>query len=126
MFQGIAKGYESDVPDTILCLNALVTDGKTEAFVLQKSVSYIIREQNADGSWSFSRRKNSTVSLTAQTAITLNLYQTKTNLTFGRLQTSMKKAGEFLVYEQKIDRTWGTDEEAIMDILLSYRAVNRL
>lgn len=120
---GISEGYESDVLDTALVLNALVLDKNTEISVLQKAVSYIIDKQLPDGSWAFSDNEDSVISLTGQAAITLNEFQTKTNLTSSELQTAMRKAGEYLVSIQKEDKTWGTDVDTIVGTLLSYRAV---
>ena len=120
---GIAEGYESDVLDTVLILNALLSDPNTESTVMQKAAAYLINAQRINGSWSFNESSEPVTSLTARTAITLSLFQSKTNLTSTELQTSMRKAGEYLVSIQKSDKTWGTDETSIVDTLLSYRAV---
>ncbi len=120
---GIAEGYESDVLDTSIVLNSLVNDENIDVDILKRAVSYIISTQNSNGSWSLNDSDDATISLTAQAAITLNLFQTKTNLTSNELQTSLRKAGEYLVSVQNEDKTWGTDEASIADTLLSYRAV---
>jgi Mg-chelatase subunit ChlD len=120
---GLAQGYESDVFDTALVLNALVSDTNTDLTVMQNAVSFLVNAQHSNGSWSFSGGDDSVISVTSQVALTLSLFQTKTNLTSSELQTAMRKAGEYLVSVQKPDKTWGTDENSITDTLLSYRAV---
>lgn len=120
---GIAEGYESDVLDTVIVINSLIDEKNVETYILKRAVSYIISTQNSNGSWSLNDSDDATISLTAQAAITLNSFQTKTNLTSNELQTALRKAGEYLVSVQKADKTWGTDEESIADTLLSYRAV---
>ena len=120
---GLSKGYGSDVLDTALALGALTREENIEISIFQKAVSYLIAKQLPDGSWSFCNNGDSVVSLTAQIAIALNAFQTKTNLTSSELQTAMKKAGEYLVSVQKEDKTWGTDKDTVTGTLLSYRAV---
>ncbi len=121
---GIAKGYESDILDTVVVLNSLADNNTdTGMLVLQRAVAYIISRQNSDGSWSYVKGDEPVVSLTAQTVIALSSFQAETNLTSGDLQTAMRKAGEFLLSVQKDDKTWGTDEDSIGDTILAYRAV---
>lgn len=120
---GIAEGYESDVLDTVLVFIALVSDPNTDLIVLQKAISFIINKQHPDGSWSFRGDGESVISLTAETAIALSLFQTKTNLTSSELQTSMRRAGEYLLSVQQENKTWGTTADSIVDTLISYRAV---
>lgn len=120
---GIAPGYESDILDTIIVMNSLTAETDTETTVLQKAVDYLIKRQQANGSWSFTGNQNSVISLTAQAAIALSAFQTKTNTTTPDLHTTLRKAGEYLVSVQQPDTTWGTDVEKIAATLLSYRAV---
>ena len=120
---GIYSGYESDVLDTELVLNALNNDNTIEKSVLQNAVSYIISRQHQDGSWSFQDNEDPVISLTARIAITLNSFQKTSGIVSDELQTSMQKAGEYLISVQKADKTWGTDKDSITDTLLSYRAV---
>jgi len=101
----------------------LTADANTDTAVLQKAVGYIVNRQHSNGSWAFNGDGDSNISLTAQAAIALSSFQAKTNLTSSDLQTAMRRAGEYLVSLQKTDKTWGTDEESIVDTLLSYRAV---
>jgi Mg-chelatase subunit ChlD len=116
---GIAQGYESDILDTSLVLNALTKDGNTDPEVLEAAVSYIINKQQSNGSWAFNLVDDSVVSLTAQTVLALSEFQTKTNTTSSELQTTLRLAGEYLVSKQ----TWGMEEDSIIDSLLSYRAI---
>lgn len=131
---GITEGYESDIFDTILIVHAFAKELKTEKseniektdqiiMSMQKAVSYIISEQNSNGSWSYEENGDSAVSLTAQVLLTLNDFKTKTNLTSVPLQTAMRKGGEYLLSVQNIDQTWGKDEDSIIKTLLSYRAI---
>ncbi len=120
---GIAQGYESDILDTVLVLNALADDPDNGITAMQKAASYIIGKQHSNGSWSFGDDEDQVVSLTAQAALALSLFQTKTSLTSGGLQTAMRKAGEYLLSLREPDKTWGTGEDSIAGTLLSYRAV---
>ncbi|WP_442598615.1 VWA domain-containing protein [Neobacillus sp. D3-1R] len=116
---GIAEGYESDILDTTLILNALTAMEDTDPAVLENAVNYLISKQQANGSWAFNQVDDSVISLTAQTVLALSEFQTKTNRTSSELQTALRLAGEYLVSTQ----TWGMDEDSIMDSLLSYRAI---
>ncbi|HWQ89118.1 MAG TPA: VWA domain-containing protein [Desulfitobacteriaceae bacterium] len=120
---GIAPGYESDILDTIIVMNSLAAEADTETAVLHKAGDYLIQRQQTNGSWSFTGNQNSVISLTAQAAIALSSFQTKTNTTAPDLHTALRKAGEYLVSVQQPDTTWGTDVETIAATLLSYQAV---
>jgi Mg-chelatase subunit ChlD len=120
---GLAPGYESDTLDTIIVMNSLTAETGMETAVLQKAGDYLIKRQQATGSWSFTGNQNSVISLTAQAVMALSAFQTKTNAAAPDLHTALRKAGEYLVSEQQPDTTWGTDEETIAATLLSYRAV---
>lgn len=120
---GIANGYESDILDTIMVLEALVNLSDIDVSVLKNAVNYIIGVQNKNGCWSYLDGDDGEISLTAQVVIALSNFQKKINLTSDQLQTSMRKAGEYLVSVQKTDKTWGTDEASIKDTLLAFQAV---
>lgn len=121
---GIAQGYASDLLDSVLVLNSLLTEANTDTSVLQKAVDYIVKRQHANGSWSFNNSdEDAVISLTAQTTIALHELEIKTKLTSGELQTAIRKAGEYLLSVRNADQTWGTDSENLINTLLSYRAL---
>lgn len=120
---GIAKGYQSDVLDTVIILSSLLKESSQDIELIKKSVNYLVVMQRKDGSWSYTSESYPSIKLTAQVVLCLNEFVTTTNLTSRDVETSMRSAGEFLLVKQLADETWGTGEQGLINTLMAYRAV---
>lgn len=120
---GIAKGYQSDVLDTVIILSSLLKESQPDIELIKKSVNYLVDMQREDGSWSYTNESDPSIKLTAQVVLCLNEFVTTTNLTSRDVETSMRSAGEFLLVKQMADETWGTSDQGLIDTLMAYRAV---
>jgi Mg-chelatase subunit ChlD len=119
---GLAKGYDSDVFDTVLVLGALIeTQGQEEA--IKKGITYLLNQQNENGSWGFNHRQRDSVLVTSQIILLFNDFTVKNNLTSLEILTSMKQAGDYLLLEQQEDQTWGLEGSALSGTLFAYQAV---
>jgi Mg-chelatase subunit ChlD len=120
---GIAKGYQSDVLDTVIILSSLLKESQPDIELIKKGVNYLVVMQGEDGSWSYTKESDPSIKLTAQVVLCLNEFVTTTNLTSRDVETSMRSAGEFLLVKQMADETWGTGDQGLIDTLMAYRAV---
>ncbi|MEW6104164.1 MAG: prenyltransferase/squalene oxidase repeat-containing protein, partial [bacterium] len=105
---GVGLGYESDVLDTILALQALKSANYSDATIIESALWYLISNQNEDGEFGFDE---SNVYLTSLAILTLNQYRRDYYL-----EEPINKASDWLV-TQTPETLW---EKALM-----YQAIMR-
>lgn len=120
---GLANDFEGDVLDTVLVLNSLLEENNYDVELIKKGLSFLINAQNENGSWAYVPDGEPSIMLTSEVVLCLNKFISTTNLTSSSIETTMRKAGNFLVSKQQKDGTWGTKEENLADTLVAYRAV---
>lgn len=118
---GLAEGYDSDVLDTVIVLNALMKEDRVDTSIIQNGLAFIIRNQNSDGSWPYVKNGTGSVSLTAQASLLLNSCSLNTVLSSEELSLVLQKAGEYLVSQNLADPARYA-EETLAGTLLAYRA----
>lgn len=118
---GLAEGYDSDILDTVIVLNALMKEDRVDISIIQKGLAFIIRNQNSDGSWPYVKNGTGSVSLTAQASLLLNSCSLKTVLSSEELSLVLQRAGEYLV-SQNLAEPARYAEETLAGTLLAYRA----
>lgn len=120
---GITNDFESDVLDTVLVLNSLLEESEPDIELIKKGLNYLTNTQSENGSWSYVFDGEPSIMITSEVVLCLNKFVSATNLTSSGIETALRKAGDFLVFKQQEDGTWGTGEESIADTLMAYRAV---
>lgn len=120
---GLTGDFESEILDTLLVVNALLKDTQPDTEPVIRGVSFLVQNQNSDGSWSYVKGQPGSIFLSAKCILLLNDFMIKTNLSSEELNTCMRKAGEYLLSQQKPDQTWGTNEDELPATLVAYRAV---
>lgn len=120
---GITKDFEADVLDTIIVLNSLLEESEPKIRLIKGGLDYLIDSQNENGGWSYVFGGEPSTALTAEVILCLSKFISVTNLTSSSIETSLRKAGEFLVSIQQEDGTWGSAGENLINTLLAYRAV---
>ena len=77
---GINNWYESDILDTIIVFEALIyeyqnsSENEAAKEILDKTVSYLIKNMNADGGFPYISKQKSDFMLTVKAGLLLNLY----------------------------------------------------
>ena len=69
---GVNRGYQSDVLDSVLVVEALIMKANNEQKTIGEGIKYILSQQNNNGSWSYAGNENGNIALTAKTINTLN------------------------------------------------------
>jgi Mg-chelatase subunit ChlD len=120
---GISKGFESDPLDTVLIINAFLSEEQPNYDVITKGVRYLLGSQRLSGAWAYNEGAEDSVLLTAQAALCINEFVIKTSTPINDTYTSLRKSGDFLISKKLTDGTWGIDEESLPGTLVAYRAV---
>lgn len=120
---GIDEGYQSDLLDTLLVMETLVKLNTTEIESLKKGFSYILKQQNNDGSWTVNKCDDMSIKITAKTILLLKSVQNYQNLLPVEIFTALNNGSSFLLSKQYSDQTWGTDKVKIEDTLFAYEAI---
>ena len=112
----LVEGYKSDILDTVLAVNGMLECDSFYGAEMNKSMEYIKRAQNNDGSFVFVDG-NPNIYLTAYTYKTVNRYLE------GNINSSVKnvaqQAESYLLKNEKEDKLWGVGEEKIKDTLMA-------
>ncbi|HEX9059020.1 MAG TPA: prenyltransferase/squalene oxidase repeat-containing protein, partial [Clostridia bacterium] len=122
---GLAQYFESDVLDTVIVLEALLSEKSPNLEAIKKGISYIINNQDSSGGWSYLPGSSCEIFLTAKTALLLGNFTRITGLGGTELSTSIKRSSEYLVSNQLPDKTWGTDIDSLPGTLIAYRVLLR-
>jgi hypothetical protein len=71
---GITHQYESDPYGTLLSLEALIEAGYTDTTILENGFTYLLGQQQVDGSWTFTDEEDGNLSLSASIVALLSKY----------------------------------------------------
>lgn len=111
---GLTEEYQSDILDALLVLEAVNSSGSntygTQTFRL---VSYIARQVNSDGSFSYTKASEGNIILSAMALYTVSKYMTDNNIRSDLTTSMMSKTYQYLI--QKFDASF--PEETIEENL---------
>jgi prenyltransferase beta subunit len=99
------EGYDINILDTALALDALVSVGYDDwDNTLQYTLGYLAAAQNSDGGWGFYAGDESNTYITALTIAAMKRYAS-TNTT---VATAVNKARDYLISHQNTDGGFGS------------------
>ena len=102
---GLSKEYSSDILDSILVLEAVNSlDNTYHNNTTWKIVTYIARQMNKDGSFSYTKNSDSNVILTAMALYTVGKYMSDNKITSGLTADMISKSTTYL--QKKFDKTF--------------------
>lgn len=117
---GLYKGYDSNNFDTELILQSILDEENVDIDLAIKAISFLVSNQNVNGSWSYIRGGEEDINLTSSISITLRYFRDKCKLTSNDIETAINKGGEYL--RSNIE-TIKKDNKNLSKILLCYRAM---
>ena len=100
---GIDGLYQSNLLDTALSLQALITSNYLDQNIFNSAVNYLISAQNTDGGWGFYQGDDSNIYITALVSITMQQFSQT-----AMLSTSISKATGYLTANQNSDGGFGS------------------
>jgi prenyltransferase beta subunit len=108
---GDFKGYDSSSINTAYAAEAFAAVGQTSLPEAKAAVTFLMSNQNADGSWSV-KFNNPSVYITAQTSIALQKYLFNMDV-----NNALSSASSFLINQQTVENNWGSDWETAYALL---------
>ncbi len=111
-------GYNDDILDTILALQALRAVNYTNSSVLGQALGYIVANQNSDNGWGFYSGDTSNAYTTALVLKTFVQYQTAFNI-----QSSLTRAVSYLLTKQNSDGGFGSSPSTVYETSLAFQAL---
>lgn len=110
-------GYENDILDTSLALQALKSANYTDLTTINPALAYLTGSQNPDGGWSFTKGEDSIVYITAIVSATLQQFPQMTTIA-----TAVNKATTYLLAHQNADGGFGVTL-TVYETALAYTAL---
>jgi len=115
-------GYESDVLDTLLALDALMSGSLTKLDEARNGILYLVNTQNPNGGWSYVKEGESNEYLTAHAITILDKFKTSSGTTINSIEAALLRARPFLL--SRIDGgSWGLNENNIKHTLFACEAI---
>ena len=111
-------GYETDILDTALALQALKSANYSDATIINPALAYLTTSQNADGGWGFYKGDGSNVYLTAVVSATLQQFPQMTTIA-----TAVNRGSLYLLAHQSLDGGFGTETATVYETALAYSAL---
>ena len=108
---GELPGFDSTALDTSFALEALGKAGTVNSQQAGLAISYLLSQQNADGSWSLEDNEPE-LSVTAQALISLQAYI----FTFD-VSGSVQSSRDYLLAQQTTSGDWGNDRDTAKSLL---------
>ena len=112
------NGYETNILDTVLALQALKTANYSDLTVINNALGYLTGSQNADGGWGFVRGNESNVYMTAVVSSTLQQFPQ-----MSPIATAVGKASSYLLAHQNADGGFGDSPSSVYETALAYIAL---
>lgn len=111
----ISKGYESDVLDTALALENIYLSDDYAQQVVEKTLKYIKKNQNANGSFSYNNEEESIF----LTAYVYRVLKDNLELSDGNAYKGIvDKAYDYLLKKENTKNAWGLDKASIKNTLI--------
>lgn len=120
----LSTGYESDVLDTTLAMDVLLSVTNEKSNELERALVYLINNQNADGGWSYINKQESSTLLTAKIIIIYEKSKRINPLFNPLLESSLSKAKKYLISNKDSDGTWGITKDSISITLHACEALS--
>ena len=111
-------GYETDILDTALALQALKSANYTDATIINPALAYLTTSQNTDGGWGFYKGDGSNVYMTAVVSATLQQFPQMTTIA-----TAVGRGTSFLLAHQNSDGGFGSSPSTVFETALAYAAI---
>ena len=112
---GGGEGYETDILDTAIVLQALSSANYADATITNKALAYLTANQNPDGGWGFTKDDESSVFITAHVLSTLSLFKSQYIM-----DQQLKNAATFLLSRQNPDGGFGTEGSTSYETALAF------
>ncbi len=94
---GLTEGYQSDVLDSILVLEAInACDNKSYGTEAWRLVCYIARQANSDGSYSYNKNSDADIILTSMALHAVSMYMSDNNIKSDLTTNMMNKAYDYV------------------------------
>jgi hypothetical protein len=117
---GINEGYESDIIDTCLVLEALMAgDGYDKE--VQAAAQYLISTQNEDGSWGMYQGGEGSVYATSLAREKIYKYKETFRVD---LSGTLDKSSQWLLGKKNAEGMWGETEDKIYLTAFAFKALN--
>ncbi len=123
----LVTGYQSDVLDTALALEAMLAVTLSEGLAAQRASSFLMTAQQPDGSWRHGQEGDSSEILTACVTAVLTRYKLAARRQNDALELALTKGRAFLMAARRIDGTWGLavgDVSATLFACEAFRSVD--
>jgi len=120
---GISAGYQSDVFDTILALDALMNTSLTENSAASRGVSYLLNSQNPDGGWSYADDGKSSVYLSAHAFGVIQNFKSASRQPGSALEIALFNGRQFLMSSVDTEGTWGLSRDAVKATIFACAAL---
>lgn len=115
---GGGEGYETDILDTAVVLQALKAANYADVSVTNKALAYLTTNQNGDGGWGFYQGGASSVHITAVVSATLQQFPQVSTIA-----SAVGKASAYLLAHQNADGGFGSSESTVYESALAYSAL---
>ena len=122
---GTDYGYSSDNLDTNLVLKMLINQKDDYSNSVEKSMAYLINNQNQDGSFSLLKGTDGDISLTSEVIINLTEFINKTNQTSNGIESTIEKASKFIDTKIAQESLIENDKESARKFIMSYKALQK-
>jgi hypothetical protein len=111
-------GYDINILDTALALQALKSANYTDSTILNPALAYLITNQNTNGGWGFYQGDDSNVYMTSVVSATLQQFPQTTTIA-----TAVAKATSYLLAHQNTDGGFGSSPSTVYETGLAYVAL---
>ena len=115
---GGGEGYEIDILDTSLALQALKSANYADLTLINTALTYLTTNQNSDGGWGFRQGDDSNVYMTAVVSMTLQQFPQ-----MATIATAINKATTYLLAHQNADGGFGDSPSTVFETALAYSAL---
>ncbi|MDR2712674.1 MAG: InlB B-repeat-containing protein [Clostridiales bacterium] len=110
---GLSIDHQSDVLDTLLALDALMSVSIMQESIVNKAVSYLLSAQKKDGGWGYASNSQPSVYLTAHAMTTLQRYKSFSRQPSDGLEFALINGRQYLLANMIDNGTWGLLPETI-------------
>lgn len=111
-------GYETNILDTSLALQALKSANHPDSTIINPALAFLTASQNPDGGWGFYKGDESNVFITAVVSATLQQFPQMTPIA-----TAVSRATTFLLAHQNPDGGFGSSPSTVYETALAFASL---
>ncbi len=116
---GLAKDFESSIPDTVQALKLIMTQQRQYETVVGKGVEYLLSQQNTEGSFSFNKGLEGDLEISSEIISLLSSLEDKNTV----VKTGIENAKKWLMTQRQSDGGFGQASSEAKSTACAYYAL---